>query len=97
MGEGGLAGQRTGETVAYATPIIFTETINRSTFVIRNIGPRWRDSKVRQRTDTLPTPRLAWRPRDARISFFTPTALAHDAIGAERYLFHKFHLHRCSE
>jgi hypothetical protein len=29
--------------------------------------------------------------------FFTPTALAHDAIRAERYLFHKFHLHRCSE
>jgi hypothetical protein len=29
--------------------------------------------------------------------FFTPTALAHDAIGAERYLLHKYHLHRCFE
>ena len=29
--------------------------------------------------------------------FFTPTELAHDAIGAERYLFHKYDLHRCYE
>ncbi len=27
--------------------------------------------------------------------FFTPATLAHDAIGAERYLVHKYHLHRC--
>jgi hypothetical protein len=30
-----------------------------------------------------------------RSKFFTPTTIAHDAIGAERYLVHKFHLHRC--
>ena len=29
--------------------------------------------------------------------FFTPTTIAHDAIGAERYLVHKYHLHRCYE
>jgi hypothetical protein len=29
--------------------------------------------------------------------FFTPTVLAHDATRAERYLFHKYQLHRCSE
>jgi hypothetical protein len=29
--------------------------------------------------------------------FFTPTTLAHDAIGAERSMYHKYHLHRCHE
>ena len=29
--------------------------------------------------------------------FFTPTELAHDAIEAERYLVHKYHLHRSYE
>lgn len=29
--------------------------------------------------------------------FFTPTTHAHDAIEAEGYLVHKFHLHRCHE
>lgn len=29
--------------------------------------------------------------------FFTPTTLARDAIGAERCMYHKYHLHRCYE
>jgi hypothetical protein len=29
--------------------------------------------------------------------FFTPATMAHEAIEAERYLFHKYHLHRCYE
>ena len=29
--------------------------------------------------------------------FFTPTTLARDAIGAERCMYHKYDLHRCSE
>jgi hypothetical protein len=29
--------------------------------------------------------------------FFTPTTLAHDAIGAEQCMYHKYHLHRCYE
>lgn len=29
--------------------------------------------------------------------FFAPTTLAHDAIGAERCMYHKYNLHRCHE
>jgi hypothetical protein len=29
--------------------------------------------------------------------FFTPNALARDAIEAERYLVHKFDVHKCPE
>jgi len=31
------------------------------------------------------------------LKFFTPPTLARDAIGAERCMYHKYHLHRCDE
>jgi hypothetical protein len=33
----------------------------------------------------------------ADLSFLTPASFANDAVGADRYLTHKFDLHRCPE